>query len=86
MEHPFSSGMNDYTVDELDRKYNELMNRFHIARRMGMDQGVLHQLDLLLLGIENEKMRRMSVDDKPNGSILETDPLTTANSQPIRKL
>ena len=85
MEHPFSSRMNDFTVDELDKKYSELMNRYHIARRMGMDPSVLHQLDLLLLGIENEKMRQMTIDEKPNGSILETDPINLPNSQPIRK-
>lgn len=74
-DHPFSSPLADLTPDELDQRYSTLMNRWHIARRMGMDQGVLHQLDLLLSSIEAEKERRVTVDDRNQGVILDTDPI-----------
>ena len=72
-DHPFSEPLGDLTIEELDKKFSDLMRRFNIARRMNMDQYVLHQLDLLLSTIEAEKERRRSVDEKPGGVILDTD-------------
>ena len=75
IEHPFSETLSEYTTDELDKRYSELMGRFNTARRMQMPQNVLHQLDMLLVSIENEKERRAMVDDRPNGVVLDTDPI-----------
>jgi len=44
---------------------------------MQMDQNILHQIDLLLVSIENERARRNSVADKADGVVLDTDPLPT---------
>jgi len=74
-DHPFSTPLEEYTQDELDKRFNDLMSRFNIARRMQMDPNVLHQIDLLLISIENERERRTRLDDKPNGVILDTDPI-----------
>lgn len=72
--HPFSTPLSDLSTEELDQRYSQLMNRYHIARRMQMDQGVIAQLDMLLNSVEDEKYRRQNIDEPPNGSILETDP------------
>jgi hypothetical protein len=81
MIHPFSIPLGDLSVDELDKRYNDLMGRFNVARRMQMDQNILHQLDLLLSSIEEEKERRAKVDDKPDGVILDTDPIKPIDFQ-----
>lgn len=75
-DHPFSTALFDLTAEELDRRYSDLMRRWGMARRMGMDQGVLHQLDLLLQSVESEKQRRALAEEKPGGTILDTDPIT----------
>jgi hypothetical protein len=74
-DHPFSIPLEDLSQEELDKRFNDLMGRFNIARRMQMDPNVLHQIDLLLISIENERERRTRLDDKPNGVILDTDPI-----------
>ena len=74
-EHPFSTPLEELTADELDKRFNDLMGRFNIARRMNMDPNVLHQIDLLFVSVENEKYRRATVDEKGNGVILDTDPI-----------
>jgi|APCry1669192269_1035402.scaffolds.fasta_scaffold112019_1 hypothetical protein len=74
-DHPFSIPLEDLSQDELDKRFNDLMSRFNIARRMQMDPNVLHQIDLLLVSVETEKYRRAAVDDKQNGVILDTDPI-----------
>lgn len=83
-DHPFSIPLSDLTSEELDQRYSTLMNRWHIARRMNMDQGVLHQLDLLLSSIETEREKRATVDDRLNGVILDTDPIQTTVSKEKR--
>lgn len=84
-DHPFSSQLSELSAEELEQKYSSLMNRWHIARRMGMDQNVLHQLDLLLGSIDIEKERRMKVDEKPAGVILDTDPIKNIQSPYIKR-
>jgi hypothetical protein len=49
-----------------------------------MDQGVLHQLDLLLSSIETEKEKRATVDDRANGVVLDTDPIINNASREKR--
>ena len=75
-DHPLAENYANLSDDELDKKYNELSRRWHLAKRMQMDEYVLHQLDIILNGMEDEKYRRMAVSSEPdNGIVLETDPL-----------
>lgn len=74
-EHPFSSSLSDLTSDELERRYSELMSRWGLARRMNMGQQVLHQLDMLIVSVESERDRRRTIDDRPSGTVLDTDPI-----------
>lgn len=84
-DHPFSAPLSDFTTDELDKRYSDLMNRWNIARRMNMSREILHQLDLLLGSIEIEKERRTAVDEKPDGVILDTDPIQINGSPHKRR-
>lgn len=81
-DHPFFETLNDLSTDELDKKHAELMNRFRIARSMGMHPEVMHQLDLMLNTIESEKFKRQAIDDQPDGVILETDPIVIKKFNP----
>ncbi len=74
-DHPFSIPLVELTSEELDKRHSDLMGRWSMARRMGMDQSVMHQIDLLLSSIELEKERRLMVDEKPGGVIIDTDPI-----------
>lgn len=80
-DHPFNSQLADLTSEELDKRHSDLLRRWQIARRMGMDQHVLHQLDLFLNSIEVEKYRRSSIDERPNGVLLDTDPIPPIESK-----
>jgi hypothetical protein len=74
-EHPSNLSLGEMSGEELDKKHALLVRRWQIARQMGMDQQVLIQLDMLLNSIENEKERRMTVDQQYSGVIMETDPI-----------
>lgn len=74
-DHPLAENYGNLSDDELDKKYNELSRRWHLAKRMQMDEYVLHQLDIILNGMEDEKYRRMAASEPDNGVVLETDPL-----------
>lgn len=76
MEHPLAQDFTQLSDDELDKKYNELSRRWILAKRMGMDEYVLHQLDIMLNSMENEKYRRMDAADQDNPVVLDTDPIT----------
>lgn len=71
--HPLSDDLTKLSVDELDRRYTELMRRYATARRMNMAGGVMHQLDILLDGIEYEKMRRMQDHTESDPVVIDTD-------------
>jgi len=73
--HPFFQTLDDLTVEELEKKHSDLMNRWRIAKMTNMDQNVAHQLDLMLNSIEEEKDRRTRNDDGPNAVVLDTDPI-----------
>lgn len=75
MEHPLAQDFTQLSDDDLDKKYNELSRRWVLAKRMGMDEYVLHQLDIMLNSMENEKYRRMDSPDSTNPVILDTDPI-----------
>lgn len=80
-DHPFNTPLADLTSEELDKRYSDLLRRWQMARRMQMDQHVLHQINLLLNSIELEKQRRGGVDDRPNGVVLDTDPILFTESK-----
>lgn len=79
-EHPLSEDITQLSDEELEKKYSNLNRRWQIAKRMSMDPYVLHQLDIMLNGIENEKMRRMMLPDTGTSVVLETDPLEKKSS------
>lgn len=71
--HPLSEDLTTLSVEELDKKYSELMRRYSIARRMQMNETVLHQLDIMIDGIEFEKIRRLQEDSNSDPVVLDTD-------------
>lgn len=81
-DHPFFDTLKDLSNEELEKKQNEILNRWRIARSMNMHPDVMHQIDLMLNTIEEEKYKRQSLDDQPNGSILETDPIVLQKFDP----
>lgn len=76
-EHPFMTPLTELTADELDKKYADILNRWNIASRRNMGPQVMHQLDLLLKSIENEKFKRSIIDEQQVDVILDTDPIPT---------
>jgi len=72
-EHPLSDDLTKLSQEDLDKKYGELMFRYHSARRMNMNPSVLHQLDILLQGYEYEKNRRIRQPDDGKRVVLDTD-------------
>lgn len=75
-EHPLSNDLTKLSVDELDKRYTELMKRYAIARRMNMNEGVLNQLNIFLDAIDYEKSRRMQdYGDNSNPVVIDTDPI-----------
>jgi hypothetical protein len=80
-EHPLSEDLSKLGNDELDKKYNELSRRWQLARRMGMDEYVMHQLDIMLSGMESEKQRRMMLPEDGNHIVLDTDPIIKKTSE-----
>jgi hypothetical protein len=74
-DHPLFSNLADTSTDDLDKRYNELSKRWQQARIIGMDQYVLHQLDVMLTVIEDEKYRRSLLPDDHKHVILDTDPI-----------
>lgn len=77
IEHPLVPKISDLSDDELDKKYNELSRRWQIAKRMGMDEDVLHQLDIMLNSLENEKYNRMQFPEDNKTIVIDTDPIET---------
>ena len=78
-DHPLTGDLSQLSNDELDKKYNELSRRWQLARRMNMDPYVMHQLDLMLEGMEAEKYRRMELPEDDKTVILDTDPIPDKN-------
>lgn len=74
-EHPLTEDFTRLSDDELDKKYNDLSRRWHLAKRLNMDPYVMHQLDIILTGIESEKFRRIMPAEPIEHVVLETDPL-----------
>lgn len=81
MEHPLAQDFTKLSEDELDKKYNDLSRRWQLAKRMGMDEYVLHQLDIMLTTMETEKYRRMMLPEDESTVILDTDPIEIPNQE-----
>lgn len=75
--HPLFDSLLDLSGDDLDKRYNELSRRWQQARAAGMDQYVLHQLDIMLTAIEEEKSRRALQADDGKTVVIDTDPIKT---------
>lgn len=72
--HPFENDLTKINIDDLNTQYSELIKRFNIARRLGMNQDILNQLNLMLEGIEFEKSRRLEIiDNNENPVVIDTD-------------
>jgi hypothetical protein len=72
-EHPLSDNLQDLSYEDLDKRVNELTKRWHTARRMNMNPDVLHQLNIMLDGLEAEKQRRAFATDDRSGVVIDTD-------------
>ena len=80
-QHPLSDDLTKLSIDELDRRYTEIMKRYATARRMNMAGNIMHQLDILLDGIEAEKMRRMQDPINEDPVVIDTDKPSTQNDK-----
>lgn len=79
MSHPLAPDIQDLSDDELEKQTAQLTSRFWSARRLGINETVLHQLDLLLQHYELERERRQNGQQETSGIVLETDPLPQEN-------
>jgi hypothetical protein len=75
MNHPLAKNLKDLSNDELENNIQQLTTRFYLARRMGVAEGILNQLDLLLSHYEDERQGRQDAVVESSGVVLETDPL-----------
>ena len=71
-EHPLADDSTKLTDEQLENRIFELTKRFHIARRMGFNPGMMDQLDLLLQGLEWERSRRAQ-QPETGGQVLDSD-------------
>ena len=72
-EHPLSDNLTDLSYEDLEQRISKLTSRWYTAKRMNLDPSVLYQLDLLLQGMEAEKMRRANIQSETGGEVLNTD-------------
>jgi len=71
--HPLSNDLTQLTLDDLEKRITQLTQRWYTAKRMNMDYSILYQLDLLLQGLEYEKMRRIQTPIDNNPVVIDTD-------------
>lgn len=72
-QHPLSTNLTELTLDDLEKRLTMLTQRWYTAKRMNMDYSVLYQLELLLQGVEYEKMRRLQPPIDTNPVVIDTD-------------
>jgi hypothetical protein len=72
-EHPLSDNLTDLSYEDLEQRISKLTARWYTAKRMNLDPSVLYQLDLLLQGLEAEKMRRAVSQVDTGGEVINTD-------------
>lgn len=70
--HPLADDPSTLTDEQLETRITELNRRWHTARRMNWNQGMLNQLDLMLQGLEYERLRR-SQQPETGGQVLDSD-------------
>ena len=80
-EHPLVDNLMDLSYEDLDKRINELTKRWHTARRMNMNPDIMHQLNVMLDGLEAEKHRRAFAQDDKSGVVIDTDWKTDAKTQ-----
>ena len=80
MNHPLAADLSKISKDELDAKEIALLKRLNTVRKMNLDQSIEDQLWLILSGIEDEKMRRLTPSNNESGVVLETDSIMTPTS------
>lgn len=83
-DHPFFESLKDLSNDELEKKHSDILSRYRTAMSMNMHPDVMHQMNLMLNTIEEEKIKRQNLDDRPNGVVLETDPIELPKFDPNR--
>lgn len=86
VNHPFIQPLDELTIDELDKKYADLISRWRAAKSMNMPNEVLYQLDLMLNSIESEKDKRLTTEDRPNGVVIDTDPIEGLTNVPSKTI
>jgi hypothetical protein len=79
-EHPLTDNLMDLSYEDLDKRINELTKRWHTARRMNMNPDVMHQLNIMLDGLEAEKQRRAFAQENKSGVVIDTDWNTDAKA------
>ncbi len=57
-EHPFFPDLKKYTLEDLDKKYSELMKRYDICKRQNMGQHVENQIIAMIESVIAEKDER----------------------------
>lgn len=72
-QHPLTDDLTQLTLDDLEKRLTMLTQRWYTAKRMNMDYGILYQLELLLQGVEYEKMRRLQPPLDNNPVVIDTD-------------
>ena len=72
-EHPLADDLTQLSLDDLEKRLAMLTQRYYAARRMNMNQGIIYQLDLLLQGLEYEKIRRAQPPLDTNPIVVDTD-------------
>ena len=71
--HPGQESYADLSDEELSSRYNQLIRRYDIACRMNMDRNVLHQMELLLNSIDDEKLNRIAAPTDDIVVVIDTD-------------
>jgi hypothetical protein len=72
-QHPLADDPTKLSYEDLEKKISLLTSRYYTARRMNMNESILHQLDLMLQGLEGEKQRRAMVPDDGKKVLIDTD-------------
>ena len=73
MTHPGQESVNDLSDEELNSRYSQLIRRHQIALRMGMDNAVIYQLELIMNAIEEEKSNRLTMPTDDKTVIIDTE-------------
>lgn len=73
MTHPGQESFVDLNDEELNSRYSQLIRRHQIAMRMGMDNNIIYQLELMMNAIEEEKSTRLNSPNDDKTVLIDTD-------------